>query len=160
MRRELCQLVNLPFGGVGSLQDAPEHGKPGFFIGAFKGQAQRGAADDGRIESVGAVGDHNERDGRGAVRELVDLLDQHVDACAILVMRLHLAAARREVVRFVDDQYGTAHRSRTCSGLGKGLGDTRRKLADMSAASNIRWRFKTDDALVDGTGDRGRDARC
>ena len=158
MRRQLHQLVNLRFGGMGSLQDALEHGEARLFVGPFESQAKRGAADHGRIEDVGAVGDHDERDRRGAGRELVDLLDEHVDAGAILMMRLHLAAAGREIVRLVDDEDAAPHGGGARLCLGKGFGDARRKLADMPAATNIGGCFKADDALIDGAGHRCRDA--
>jgi hypothetical protein len=75
-------------------------------------------------------------------------------------MRLHLAAARREIVGFVDDQDGAADRGGARLGLGESLGNPGRKLADMPAASNVGRRFETNDTLVDGAGNRRRDAGC
>jgi hypothetical protein len=92
--------------------------------------------------------------------EVVDLLDQYVDAGAVLVVGLHLAAAGREIVRLVDDQDAAADGGGARLGLREGFRDARRKLPDMAAAPDVRGRLQAHDALIKGArhgaGDAGR----
>src|SRR5262249_5930803 len=148
-------------GRIRSLQDALEHSEASLFVGTLERQSKRSAPEHGWVEHVDAVGDHDESGGYGARGELVYLLDQDVDAGAILVVRLHRAAARGEIVGFVDDQDATADGGGARLSLRERFGDARRKLADMSASANVRRSLKAHDALVDGAGhgrcDAGRE---
>src|SRR5260370_23373433 len=106
---------------MSALEDALEQREPGLLVGAFKGQAQCGAADHSGVKRVGAVGNHNKRNRCGAGRQLIDLLDQYIDARTILMMRLHLAPACGEIVRLVDNEDGPAYGGSTRLGLRKSL---------------------------------------
>jgi hypothetical protein len=155
---ELCQLMNLCVRRIRTLENALKHSKTGLFVGTFKRQTKCGAADHGRVKNVRPIGDHDKRYWCGARGQLIDLLDEYVDARTILVMRLHLTATSRQIVCFIDNKNGPTYCSGTCFGLCERLCHARREFADMPASAYIGGRFQANDALIDRAGDRRRDA--
>src|SRR5262249_13769849 len=107
-------------------------------------------------EGLKAIRDEHDGEESPVPGEAIDLLDEDIEASAVLVVRLHLGPTRTEIVALVDDQDARAL-GNLDTRLVERSRDALRELPHETASADIRRRFEHDDPLVERLRDDGAD---